>query len=295
MNGTGILQVPEAVRSSFKPVLDVLDTARRKLAGTKYVVTVRPGYKYSSDAAPLPAIVVAVTPGTTPIDANALEKQIGVPVVVSNATVEEQLAARGPEGAAAYFGAAEASTASAFERMLSGEELVAFAAPKTGSYEEPDPPMLKLVKEQMDVTICVSPEAGWGELESFLEATESNLTVAMYQFTAPHIFNAVKAAVAPAGRKLELVLHPVPEKPAKSGVKAHDLDEEEEVIDPLTNAMKTRFQMAWATLHSNARPEGLWASAYHIKVAVRDSSAIWLSSGNWQSSNQPDVHPFVPH
>jgi hypothetical protein len=28
-------------------------------------------------------------------------------------------------------------------------------------------------------------------------------------------------------------------------------------------------------------------------VAVRDSSAVWLSSGNWQSSNQPDVHPFA--
>src|SRR5262249_27340971 len=32
---------------------------------------------------------------------------------------------------------------------------------------------------------------------------------------------------------------------------------------------------------------------YHIKVAVRDGNAVWLSSGNWQSSNQPDVHPFV--
>jgi hypothetical protein len=29
-------------------------------------------------------------------------------------------------------------------------------------------------------------------------------------------------------------------------------------------------------------------------VAVRDQSAFWLSSGNWQSSNQPNVHPFMP-
>jgi phosphatidylserine/phosphatidylglycerophosphate/cardiolipin synthase-like enzyme len=28
-------------------------------------------------------------------------------------------------------------------------------------------------------------------------------------------------------------------------------------------------------------------------VAVRDGKAFWLSSGNWQSSNQPDVHPFA--
>jgi len=57
--------------------------------------------------------------------------------------------------------------------------------------------------------------------------------------------------------------------------------------------MKGRFEQTWATLFSKKNPNGLFASAYHIKVAVRDSSAIWLSSGNWQSSNQPDVHPFA--
>src|SRR5262249_51818984 len=122
--------------------------------------------------------------------------------------------------------------------------------------------------------------------------TRERLTVAMYQFTAPHIFEAVRAAVTPEGRKLELVLHPVPEKPAKSGVKAHDLNEETQVLDPLTQKMKGRFQFSWATLFSQKHPEGLWASAYHIKVAVRDGKAFWLSSGNWQSSNQPNVRPF---
>jgi phosphatidylserine/phosphatidylglycerophosphate/cardiolipin synthase-like enzyme len=51
--------------------------------------------------------------------------------------------------------------------------------------------------------------------------------------------------------------------------------------------------MTWATLRGKARPQGLFASSYHIKVAVRDSRAIWLSSGNWQSSNQPKVYPFA--
>jgi phosphatidylserine/phosphatidylglycerophosphate/cardiolipin synthase-like enzyme len=59
--------------------------------------------------------------------------------------------------------------------------------------------------------------------------------------------------------------------------------------------MKTRFEQTWATLVSKKNPDGLFASAYHIKVAVRDSNAFWLSSGNWQSSNQPNVHPFVDH
>ena len=76
-------------------------------------------------------------------------------------------------------------------------------------------------------------------------------------------------------------------------MKAHDLDENEKVIAPLEKTMGDRFQMSWATLVSKAHPEGQWASAYHIKVAVRDGSTFWLSSGNWQSSNQPDVHPFT--
>ena len=88
------------------------------------------------------------------------------------------------------------------------------------------------MNEKMKLTVCVSPEAGWSELEAFLAATEERLTVAMYQFTGAQIFEAVRAAVTPEGRRLELVLHPIPEKPAKSGVKAHDLDEEEKVIAP---------------------------------------------------------------
>ncbi|MEA2840384.1 MAG: hypothetical protein QOF41_1714 [Methylobacteriaceae bacterium] len=292
MNGTGILQVADAVRASFKPVLDAIGQVRAKLAGIKDVVAVRPGYGYPATGSPVPAVVVAVTPGTAPVKAADLAHSFGVPFSVIDATVEEQVAAA--EQKPVSFGTPEGSTVSAFEEILGGDATFDFLPPKTGSYEEPNPPRLQLVKEEMDLTICVSPEAGWGELETFLEATESSLTVAMYQFTAPHIFEAVEAAVKPSGRKFELVLHPVPEKPAKSGVKANDLNEEDEVITPLEKAMKKRFEMAWATLHSKANPDGLWASAYHIKVAVRDGTAMWLSSGNWQSSNQPNVHPFDP-
>src|SRR5208337_3047871 len=96
----------------------------------------------------------------------------------------------------------------------------------------------------------------------------------------------------PSGRTFELVLHPRPEKPPRSGVKANDLNEEDDVLTPIAKKMKERFKMSWATLTSKATPGGLWASAYHIKVAVRDGDTTWVSSGNWQTSNQPDVHPF---
>jgi hypothetical protein len=34
-------------------------------------------------------------------------------------------------------------------------------------------------------------------------------------------------------------------------------------------------------------------SAYHIKVAVAASRRVWLSSRNWNNSNQPDIDPTV--
>jgi hypothetical protein len=292
MNGSGLLEVSGEVRAAFEPIMKVLGRVRQDLSAVKDVVTVRPGYGYPPAGTPVPAVVAAVTPGTAPVSASELQAKFGVAFNVTDATVEEQELARSRQTLAVAFSLPEGPTASAFERLIGGEEAIAFAPPKTGSYGELDPPDLPLVKEKMDVTICVSPEAGWSELQSFLAGTQKRLTVAMYQFTAPHIFAAVSAAVTPPGRELELVLHPVPEKPPKSGVKAHDLDEENQVIDPLEKTLKNRFNMTWATLVTKAHPDGLWASAYHIKVAVRDGSAVWLSSGNWQSSNQPDVNPF---
>jgi hypothetical protein len=293
MPETGIPKVPDAVRASFAPVLKALGAVRQALASNKDVAAIRPGYYYPPTGKPVPAVVVAVTPSTTPVNAADLVKQFGVAFSVIDATVEEQVAAQERAEAPVSFGATEEPTASAFETLLTGEDVTEFGPPKEGAYEPLDPPDLPLIDEPMKATICVSPEAGWSELETFLVATQERLTVAMYQFTAPHIFNAVRDAVTPAGRTFELVLHPRPEKPPRAGVKANDLNEEDDVLAPLGKKMKDRFKMSWATLTSKATPDGLWASAYHIKVAVRDGGTTWLSSGNWQSSNQPDVHPFA--
>ncbi len=287
------LSVSPAVRQVFAPILLAVARAREDLAGEKHVAAVRPGYTYPPGAPPLPALVVAVTPGEHPIAEADITKKYGVPAVVLDATVEEQVA-RLSAAEPVSFGMPGGPVASAFEKLLSGEEVVSFGPPKSGSYEPLNPPNLPLVEEPMELTICVSPEAGWSELKDFLDGTQKSLTVAMYQFTAPHIFDAVNAAVSPEGRQFELVLHPIPEKPPASGVKADDLDENSGVVDPLGQTLRDRFEMAWATLVSKAHPDGLWASAYHIKVAVRDGNAAWVSSGNWQSSNQPNVHPFEP-
>lgn len=292
MNDPGYLKMSADVRAAFAPIVNALGPVRKALSAEKDVVTTRPGYFYPPTGKPVPAVVVAVVPGTAPVTPADLAKKFGVPFSVTDATVEEQTAAQTEDQSQVSFGLPSGATASSFEKLLGEEGVFEFGPPKTGSYEELEPPDLPLVKEKMNLTICVSPEAGWGELETFLAGTQERLTVAMYQFTAPHIFKAVSKAVTPSGREFELVLHPIPEKPPRSGVKANDLNEQDEVLDPLEKKMKDRFQMAWATLVSKAHPDGLWASAYHIKVAVRDGSAVWLSSGNWQSSNQPNVHPF---
>jgi phosphatidylserine/phosphatidylglycerophosphate/cardiolipin synthase-like enzyme len=59
---------------------------------------------------------------------------------------------------------------------------------------------------------------------------------------------------------------------------------EEKTIARYREALGERFDYAPASIGAGHQ----FASAYHIKVAVRDSKAFWLSSGNWQSSNQPD-------
>jgi hypothetical protein len=293
MSDLKLISVSPEVRQAFRPILQAVPRARQDLVGEKDVAAIRPGYKYPVGAPPQPALVVAVTPGERPVTEADLENKYGVPVVVMDATVEEQVA-RLSVAEHVSFATPGGAVASAFENLLSGDEVLVLAPPKSGSYEPLDPPNLPLVEEAMELTICVSPEAGWSELEDFLGGTQKSLTVAMYQFTAPHIFDAVNSAVSPEGRQFELVLHPVPEKPAHSGVKAHELDENSGVLDPLEQALGDRFEMAWATLVSKAHPDGLWASAYHIKVAIRDGNAVWVSSGNWQSSNQPNVHPFQP-
>jgi PLD-like domain len=291
MDDSDVPELSDAMRASFAPILKAIGEVRVELSDVNDVVVIRPGFEYPPDGPPVPAVVVAVTPGTAPVKEADLQTRFGVAFAVTEATVEEQVTAAHRKPVS--FGTPAGSTAGAFEKMLSGDAPVDFAPPKSGGYKQPNPPNLPLVKEPMELAICVSPEAGWSELEAFLGETKSSLTVAMYQFTAPHIFEAIEKAVTPGARKFELILHPVPEKPAKTGVKAHDLDEEEAVIEPLETSMKKRFEQTWATLFSKKNPKGLFASAYHIKVAVRDGNAFWLSSGNWQSSNQPNVHPFA--
>ena len=204
------------MRASFEPVLKALGPARQSSQASKDVVTVRPGYALSRRRAagaggrrgrdcPAPR-------RSTPRD---LERKFGVPFAVTDATVEEQTGGQSRRAPVA-FGAPDGPTASAFEKLLGGEEALDFGPPKTGAMRQLDPPNLPLVDEKMKLTICVSPEAGWSELESFLAAPRSGSPSPCTSSPRRTSSRPCSAAVTPAGRQFELVLHPVPEKPPKS-------------------------------------------------------------------------------
>jgi hypothetical protein len=88
-----------------------------------------------------------------------------------------------------------------------------------------------------------------------------------------------------AKKQLNLVLdHPAPDR---------TLDQTDaETRAALTASLGARLQFAWALEERDPEAAAwIFPSAYHIKVAVRDGAAFWLSSGNWNNSNQPDIDP----
>jgi hypothetical protein len=132
---------------------------------------------------------------------------------------------------------------------------------------------------------CASPDDGWNQLQAFLEGTTGALKVAMYDFTSAHILETANSALAK--RTLDLCLDHPPKNPTAD-------QSDEDSVASLAKNIET-FDQAWA-LERNDPFAGVWIfpNAYHIKVAVRDSTSFWLSSGNWNNSNQPEFDPNNP-
>jgi hypothetical protein len=137
--------------------------------------------------------------------------------------------------------------------------------------------------------IChASPDAGWPTLKAFFERTQQKLTVGIYDFTSAHILSGLENALRSGGntRTLSLVLDHPTRNPS-----ADQSDEQTEVS--LKSDLGNSLSFAWAPVRSSPEVrEWIFPSAYHIKVAVRDSAEMWLSSGNWNNSNQPEDAPL---
>jgi phospholipase D-like protein len=122
----------------------------------------------------------------------------------------------------------------------------------------------------------VGPDAGWPVLRPFLEATKKTLSIAMYDFNAEYIAKIFIDTVRDKG--LETVLT------WDDGMTAPETKIRKKLRTTLGNHLD-----GWIVRCGGSKR---FASAYHEKVAVRDSASFWLSSGNWSLKSQPEIDPI---
>lgn len=269
---TGTPSLPDITVADHQ---EVLESARRELGAYPGVLQVRLGYAFSEGRITnRRALVVTVVQKRTEPELEragiaVLPKTYqGLPVQVTPPSVEELVRVeRGPDLGEAALRVPGVRT----------EEIL---------YQPPAGAELAPIDDEMRVVAHVSPDAGWNQLKEFLSACRESLTVGMYDFGAPHIVDALTALADRSRLRLRLVMQRG--QSVGKGTKVDDLTDDE-VVETLSEAFGDRFQNAWVKIGS---VNGWVASSYHIKVAVRDCKAIWLSSGNWQSSNQPAIDPL---
>ena len=249
------------------------------------VVDVRPGYRFQDDwLTDEPAIVVVVAGDLDAVRSLLPSTIEGVPLDLWPADPLEQLQ-NSP------------SLRSMIPQIPSREFLAAGESPQIldeqeralTKYVPPTGVSLDPVEGRMTLTCHVSPDCAFPVLSDFLDGVQNSLVVAMYDFTAPHILDRVRAAIRPRDRRSKLVLDPqlaLGDGGSGDNPKAEDVTEDK-VRSTLKKAAGSRFEFVWAAVTNKGKVhDGIFPKAYHIKVAVRDSKAFWLSSGNWQSSNQ---------
>jgi hypothetical protein len=134
------------------------------------------------------------------------------------------------------------------------------------------------------MTCHVSPDAGWAELQKFIAGTKNKLKVSMYDFTSEHILELFEGQLV--GKTLKMTLDDPPRNPTA--------DQTDIVtIADLKKKIAKNFTSAWALVRSSPEADTwMFPTAYHIKVMVRDSNTLWLSSGNLNNSNQPKMDPI---
>jgi PLD-like domain len=140
----------------------------------------------------------------------------------------------------------------------------------------PGNPINATFKVKKPILCHVGPDAGWPVLRPFLEATKKTLSVAMYDFNVDYIAKTFIDTVR--DKDLQAVLT------WDDGMTAP----ETKIRTKLRKSLKENLD-GWIVRCGGSRR---FASAYHEKVAVRDSTAFWLSSGNWSLHSQPDIDPI---
>jgi hypothetical protein len=259
---------PDGIVAAAGGIDAALENARVRFGSNPEVLNVRAGYRFKNGWITDERVIVLEVrqkrdvaemqkAGAVPFPREIL----GVGVDVRTAALPDQLAALGID-----LGVAE-------ERP---GRPAGYHEPR-GHDDENSPMFLGPVKEVMDAIFHVSPDAGFTQLKGFLGRVERHLTATMYEWEVNHVSDAVEAAIKPDDRTLRMVTQ-------KNGVGNSDATETA-VADMLARLGKTKFEHVWASVRG---PNRLIPDSYHIKVASRDGEEVWLSSGNWKDSNQPE-------
>jgi hypothetical protein len=277
-----------AVPQELLPAIESARRHRQMLLGLPNVISVRAGYKFvDGRITKVPAVVVAVdhkTTGSSELASEGVPSVLpdGVPTDVTVADPYERLEAQGAEAVAL-----ERPPLLIDQVQAGGTESVDLEAVPVITYEPPAGANLDAVTGPMVITCHVSPDAGWRVLRPFLEETHEDLTLGMFDFTAPHIYRAARSLLRDSDVVWRQTLGPNESLPKDDDVESTKAEDKPEaaVVLGLSRVARGRFESAFARVGKGQT----FASAYHIKVAVRDQTAVWLSSGNWQSSNQPAI------
>lgn len=243
---------------------DAIEAAATRLAQTRLpgVVSVRPGYLLrAGKLTDADCLVVAAAP------ARVAEVRRAMPATFENFPVDVRPASLSDQAAAAFPIFDEAAVTS----------ILYDDAARTGPGFS-----FAIVEEPMKVVLHVGPERSWKILEEFITSASSELVSSMYEFHAEHIADAFEAPVT-GGVELTMVLATQSRNPKSGDIEEGDFDRLERFSRWDADAAK--FDRVFVPLGS----KGLVANSYHIKVTVKDQKLVWLSSGNWKQSSQPQI------
>jgi len=278
------------------------------------VLTVRPGYEIAKHQLTGRQAIVATVhtkKAGLPKDELLPETIENVPVDVREASAHQRLRADDPAAAAlaqAYGRQADKDPSWPLERELPSGRLLddpksstqqalvqrtaqqpaveralsAHATKKQIPYQPAANTPLDPILTTTTITAHVSPDAGLATLEAFLNGTQRSLVVGMYDFTSGRILKTFES-VLQGTKRLQMVL----DNPAPNPTRDQT---DTQTVQELDQSLGSRAGIARALVQSDTFASAwMFPYAYHIKVIVRDDSAFWLSSGNLNNSNQPDL------
>lgn len=264
-----------AEQRRFAELQRFIDGHRHEFAALPDVIEVRPGFRVRRGRLTHePAIVVTVRAKGYQIGPTLADRFPAVPIDVAPMTaadvvrLQQTPAPAGP--AAVLFSPAPWAVHPPAAPMLGGAHAY---TPPTGAQFSLNP-----IEDDMVLVCHASPDCGWPTLQPFLSNVQGRLSIAMYDFSAPWI--QAELLALPSALDLTLVID--------SGFSPKTGEPHEK--DVLT-AVGDHFSAPRVTYASTRKAGSLFATSYHAKVAVADRSAFWLSSGNWQGSNQPQIDP----